>query len=357
MRDHLSTDNQCFMPWLLGSQSCEKIFRAARSMTPTFSTVLNFGMLSLLQRLHRIHIQYCLENDTETSEIIKYPRKEVHKDKDGHDKQALCDPCAISNSKIIETVNKAKEEAKRTIENLGMYALPQKNNFNDPPIPYSEKKWSGGDDDDDDDIDDENDDIDDENDDNDGENDDKQQDDSTISESRESSCYQDFNDMSNDITKLNGIGIIEKDLCCHLSNLHKSRFKRISGMSLPMYDKQSPSSTKCTEKKSHSSYVEVCYGQRTVYINKATVVWLLQEGERVSADRLFRVGNKQPFSSSLSKVVDSSNDHSANDTNPVVSDTLSVGDTCVFHISSTQWKIGRLLSFSYFLSVESMWQH
>ena len=51
-----------------------------------------------------------------------------------------------------------------------------------------------------------------------------------------------------------------------------------------MYDKQSPSSAKCTEKKSHSSYVEVCYGQRTVCINKATVMWLLQEGERVSPD-------------------------------------------------------------------------
>ena len=160
------------MPRLLGSQSCEKIFRAARSMTPTFSTVLNFGMLSLLQRLHRIHIQYCLENDTETSEMIKYPRKEVHKDKDGHDKQALCDPCAI---KIIETVNKAKEDVKRTIENLGMYALLEKNNFKDPPIPYSEKKWGGGGDDDDDD-----DDIDDENVDNNSENDDKQQDDQQL---------------------------------------------------------------------------------------------------------------------------------------------------------------------------------
>ena len=92
-------------------------------MTPTFSTVLNFGMFSLLQRLHRIHIQYCLENDSETSEIIKYPRKEIHKNKDGHDRACVYDLSNISNSKIIETVNKAKEEAKRTIESLGMYMI------------------------------------------------------------------------------------------------------------------------------------------------------------------------------------------------------------------------------------------
>ena len=52
IRDHFSANNQYFMPWLLGSQSCEKIFRATHSMIPTFSTMLNFGTLSLLQRLH-----------------------------------------------------------------------------------------------------------------------------------------------------------------------------------------------------------------------------------------------------------------------------------------------------------------
>ena len=98
-----------------------------------------------------------------------------------------------------------------------------------------------------------------------------------------------------------------------------------------MYDKKQCSlSTKCTRKKSHSPYVEVCYGQRTVYINKTTVVWLLQEGERVSADRLFRVCNKQPFSSSSDKPVCSSSDLSDNSSNPVVSETLSVGTSVFF---------------------------
>ena len=60
LRDTPSAD-KCFMPWFLGSQSCEKIFRAARSMSSTFSTMINFGMLGFLRRLHRMQIQIGLE--------------------------------------------------------------------------------------------------------------------------------------------------------------------------------------------------------------------------------------------------------------------------------------------------------
>ena len=299
-------------------------------MTPTFSTMLNFGIMGLLQRLHRIHIQHCLENDSETSEIIKYPCKEAHKDKDGHKRFTLCNVHAILNDKIVEVVKKAKEVAKSTIESLGMYDLLKKNNYEDPP------KCNNDDNDDDD------------NDEDDDEYDyDDDKGDKQIVELDENNC-KDLNEMTNDITKLNSTGIIEKGLCDHLSNLQKSKFKCISGM----YEVQSsPStstkpSTEHTEKKSHSPYVEVQYGQRTVYVNKTTVVWLLQEAERVSADRLFHVRNKQPFSSSSSD----KSCPSDNSTNHVaVSETLSVGDICVFKISSTQWKLGRVLNFSYYL--------
>ena len=49
IRDHPVSDNQdrLFTPWLLGSQSCEKVFRTAHSMTSMFSTILNFGVLGL----------------------------------------------------------------------------------------------------------------------------------------------------------------------------------------------------------------------------------------------------------------------------------------------------------------------
>ncbi len=34
-----------------------RLFRAARSMTSIFSTVINFGMLGLVRRVHRLQIQ------------------------------------------------------------------------------------------------------------------------------------------------------------------------------------------------------------------------------------------------------------------------------------------------------------
>ena len=36
VHDTLPSNNGCFVPWMLGSQSCEKIFRAASSMSSTF---------------------------------------------------------------------------------------------------------------------------------------------------------------------------------------------------------------------------------------------------------------------------------------------------------------------------------
>ena len=55
---------------------------SARSITSTFSTVLNFGMLGLLHRLHKLHAQSFSElKSAETG--IKYPLAEAHNLKDG----------------------------------------------------------------------------------------------------------------------------------------------------------------------------------------------------------------------------------------------------------------------------------
>ena len=44
--------------------------------------------------------------------------------------------------------------------------------------------------------------------------------------------------------------------------------------------------------------MQVSDGQN-IFIRKTTAVWLLQEGERVSTDRLFRVRQKQPYSTNV----------------------------------------------------------
>ena len=69
IRDNFNDYN--FLPWWLGSQSCEKAFQAARSMTSTFSTIINFGMLGLLRRLHRLQIQANLQAESYKLNLLR----------------------------------------------------------------------------------------------------------------------------------------------------------------------------------------------------------------------------------------------------------------------------------------------
>ena len=53
----------------------------ARSMTSTFSTVINFGMLGLLRCLHRLQIQANLQAESIETDII-FPQARRHLSKD-----------------------------------------------------------------------------------------------------------------------------------------------------------------------------------------------------------------------------------------------------------------------------------
>ena len=127
-----SNQSTAFMQWLLGSQSCEKVFRTARSMTSTFSTVINFSILGLLRRLHRMEIQLKLESEDENG--IIYPRVEEHRKKDGHSKQWEYNLTQITDKQINEAVEKGKTKAKAAIEELGMSdVLIKADCSNNPP--------------------------------------------------------------------------------------------------------------------------------------------------------------------------------------------------------------------------------
>lgn len=49
---HLTSD--MFTLWNFSSQTCEHFFRATRSLTSTYSTVVNFSMKDIISRLKRI---------------------------------------------------------------------------------------------------------------------------------------------------------------------------------------------------------------------------------------------------------------------------------------------------------------
>ena len=94
-------------------------------------------------------------------------------------------------------------------------------------------------------------------------------------------------------------------------------------------------------KKAFSPYVEVSVNDRKFSIRKTTAIWLLQENERVSSDRLFRVREKQPFSSTSQSLMQVCYP------NPVMLATLTVGDLCLFKLTTDHdWELGRILQFA-----------
>ena len=266
-RDTLPEED-CFRPWLLGSQCCEKLFRSARSMTSTFSTVINFSILGLLRRLHRLQTLHNLEGESEATGI-KYPRVELHRKKDGKNKanrtKLRCDE--VSNDDILKAVMEGKKEAQDTLEALGMRKLLKDSKcWDNPPIPTSYEPEDTVDDEDDD--------------------DDGNDDEATGSEY--TSLIETIDE--NQIQDLTKAKIIDDGLS---ANLKKSVFHRTENSALPLYDVAKEESS--SKKRKYCSYVEITHNGNQHYLHKSTAVWLLQEGERVSSDRLFRVRKQQPY--------------------------------------------------------------
>ena len=56
--------------WLSGSQGCEAMFRLLRSMTGTFSTIINFTMRGIMNRINKLNFISLAENSDE----IMFPR-------------------------------------------------------------------------------------------------------------------------------------------------------------------------------------------------------------------------------------------------------------------------------------------
>jgi len=78
-----------------------------------------------------------------------------------------------------------------------------------------------------------------------------------------------------------------------------------------------------------------------VYIRKSTAVWLFQEFERVSIDRIFRVRSKQPNSSEFTVNL---SEKETRQGFPQKCKSIKVGDLCIFQKHhSENWVIGKVL--------------
>lgn len=321
----------CF-PWMLGSQPCERAFRAARSMTPTFSTMINFTVLGLIKRLHKLQIQVDLEAESEATGII-YPHKLMHDKKSGlHKDTAQCCNRAISNKDIEEAVQQGLQKARVAVEELGMKETL-----------ISKKQWHNT------------------------YGDSQTMEISTKNEDDDSmDIPEEYTPAISDLDKkeikdvVKNLELLEekkaidrpftqiatKYLC------HHSKSESDDKSCIPMYkaiDSIDPVATNQLEKKRKLSnkFVEVDHNGETIYIRKSTLVWLFQEGERVSGDRLFRVRIKQPYSSSLHHIIPAKQLQEIQTRVPQAEEFVELGELCAF-INEQSWVIGRIIQFAYY---------
>ena len=332
IRDALPDHSTCFVPWMLGSQTCERTFRSLRSMTGTFSTAINFSMLGLLQRLHKLYIQEEIMSESKSNGIT-FPRQEKYSNskKDGTS-TFIQHSFNMRNDDIFKIMKKAEERAKNSITELGMSDdLKKSKMWEVPPLPSNMCTDNDNDDDDDD---------------------DDVNDDEVCTTASDSMLN--IGALSADVSELCKNGIAHESI--------KTRLKKIESSALPLYEKVATTTGHCDEvskvqvqtstddhnlnkceDKTISGFVEVhvqTSGKGSIYIRKQTAVWLFQETERVSSDRLFRVCAKQPFQKSLVKPFPkpcSNNIH--------VAQYIVIGDLCAFRLAGKSFRIGRVLQF------------
>ena len=252
-------------------------------MTSTFLTIINFSMLGLLRRLHRLQIQANLQAQSDETGIV-YPQVQKHKCKDGRNLYESHSLQEISDAKIQEAITRAKINAKASIEKLGMADLLHKHKqWDTVPTVASDTDIHDSDED-------------------------KDEDDDQTDQDRESVinsvvqevCSEDPSAVEADIAKLSD-SLITFELKDRLYKLQQSlpKLNRIPGTSISMFtssslDDLSKEIPQKTKKPTILPFVEVSIGSndRPLFIRKTTAVWLFQEGERVSSDRLFRVRAK-----------------------------------------------------------------
>ena len=116
--------------------------------------------------------------------------------------------------------------------------------------------------------------------------------------------------VSEDLKSMIENNIIDSALQQKMHQQQKIFYKQLPSSTIPMYQQveKPDDSTKETKKlksistvKKFNPFVEVkTSSNKKILIRKTTALWLLQEGERISADRLFRVRLKQPYSNNVS---------------------------------------------------------
>ncbi len=292
--------------WMSGSQSCEQLFRILRSMTPTFSTIVNFSLKGILEKVHKLQFLSSSESD----DTIVFPRVKRRLLQLKEESDATFSIPTIDQ--VTKEILKAKKDAMQICHSCGI----QLESYDDLEIVKNvqniiEEAVA-----------------------NDYE-----------SEEIRTSCNENVSTISDNSLSSNEVIMIQEDLS-HI------KLMKSSSSSFPVYEKitdatlQSKGKTKTYELLRKTSPKSRCLSRispfvlyKETYIRKSTALYLLQENFKVSSDRLLRVRAEQP--SHIFSGLDMQK------CGPM--DCVRAGELCVFRRVDCKDKylLGRIIQFSY----------
>ena len=286
--------------WMTGSQSCEQLFRILRSMTPTISTMVNFSLQEILEKIHKLQFLSSAESD----ESIVFPRVKRRLLQLKEEVQATLSVPTIEE--ITQEVLKAKSDAieicKSCAINLKSYA------DRDLVLNVGEIVQDAI------------------------ANDYEEEDNSTVSDSLNNENYT---------VPTNDVVTIREDLS-------QIKVRKSKTNTFPTYETVQESTTVEGTSESSSKMFSL-HGKLSktspfvlyndTYIRKTTALYLLQESSSVSSDRLLRVRAQQPNHIFSGLEVDKCGPMQC----------VRAGDLCVFIRIDCAEKclVGRIIQFSY----------
>lgn len=165
-------------------------------------------------------------------------------------------------------------------------------------------------------------------------------------------CTNNALQVGSDIDAIKSAGLISSNVCEKLQTLKRCLpIRQVPSTTIPMLlaNDVTPMDSKVkvyntSKHKKFSPFLEVSTNERSFYIRKTTAVWLFQESERVSSDRLFHVHCKQLYASGPCTEQLHTNVQEPQG-KPIVTGKVQLGDLCVFH-KGNGWSIGKVLQFS-----------
>ncbi|XP_031354871.1 uncharacterized protein LOC116179261 [Photinus pyralis] len=248
-------DFNMFIPHLFSSQVCEQIFRATRSMTSTFSTVVNFSLKNIMERLDRIKVINNLMNDLHGTLIFPREKRQpkvpnFSKCNDSEFVRAL----NFSDTDIERIVHQALSDSILAAENLGIEVFGKAYNQLNIPLKVDEKFTQ-----------------------------DELQQYSEESKMDEAISSVNQNEDSLCLVHENVINTVFSDNINNDENVNDD-FDISADMEVEIPEERSTASS-----SSSTPYVEVITGGKREKLKKSTFCWLLEKGKvRISSDRLSR---------------------------------------------------------------------